>query len=51
MSHDTEVAYAYGEIAGDIQSRAASFFGTIGTDVIKLIYILSEALTIGTLSF
>jgi len=31
MSHDTEAAYAYGEIAGDIQSRAASFFGTIGT--------------------
>lgn len=30
MSHDTEAAYAYGEIAGDIQLRAPKFFGSIG---------------------
>ena len=30
MSHDTEAAYAYSEIAGDIQARAATFFGSIG---------------------
>ncbi len=31
MSHDTEAAYAYGEIARDIQARASSFFGSIGS--------------------
>ena len=30
MSHDTEAAYAYGEIARDIQLRAPVFFGSIG---------------------
>lgn len=30
MSHDTEAAYAYGEIADEIQIRSGSFFGSIG---------------------